>query len=58
MLARHGHSMEEETGDILRSALKHEGVPLPRLGSHIAARFIRHGLTEDLSVSVINPWDT
>jgi len=46
--ARHGRSMEEEARDILRDALKHEGAPLPRLGSRIAARFARHGLAEDL----------
>jgi antitoxin FitA len=46
--ARHGHSMEEEARDILRNALKHEGAPLPRLGSRVAARFVRHGLIEDL----------
>jgi antitoxin FitA len=46
--ARHGRSMEEEARDILRNALKHEGAPLPRLGSGIATRFSRHGLTEDL----------
>jgi len=46
--ARHGRSMEEEARDILRNALKNEGVPLPLLGSRIAARFARRGLTEDL----------
>jgi antitoxin FitA len=46
--ARHGRSMEEEARDILRNALKDEGTPLPQLGSRIAARFARHGLTQDL----------
>jgi antitoxin FitA len=46
--ARHGRSMEEEARDILRDALKHEGAPPPRLGSRIATRFARRGLTEDL----------
>jgi plasmid stability protein len=46
--ARHGRSMEEEARDILRNALKDEGSPLPRLGSRIAARFARHGLTQEL----------
>ena len=46
--ARHGRSMEEEARDILRNALKDEGAPLPQLGSSIAARFARHGLTQDL----------
>jgi antitoxin FitA len=45
---RHGRSMEEEARDILRNALKDEGSPLLQLGSRIAARFARHGLTEDL----------
>ena len=46
--ARHGRSMEEEARDILRNALKGEGAPPPLLGSRIAARFARRGLTEDL----------
>jgi plasmid stability protein len=46
--ARHRRSMEEEARDILRNALKDEGTSLGRLGSRIAARFGRHGLTEDL----------
>ena len=45
---RHGRSMEEEVRDILRNAAKEENRPLPRLGSRIAARFARTGLTEDL----------
>ena len=45
---RHGRSMEEEVRDILRNAAKNESLPLPRLGSRIAARFARTGLTDDL----------
>ncbi len=46
--ARRGHSMEEEARDILRNALRDEGDSIPGLGSRIAARFARLGLTEDL----------
>lgn len=45
---RHGRSMEEEVRDILRNAAKEENRPLPRLGSRIAARFAKAGLTADL----------
>ena len=45
---RHGRSMEEEVRSILRNAAKEENRPLPNLGSRIAARFARIGLTEDL----------
>jgi plasmid stability protein len=45
---RHGRSMEEEIRDILRNAAKEENRPRPNLGSRIAARFARTGLTEDL----------
>lgn len=45
---RHGRSMEEEVRDILRNAAKEENRPLPNLGSRIAARFARIGLTKDL----------
>ena len=45
---RHGRSMEEEVRDILRNAAKEENRPVPRLGSRIAARFARTGLTGDL----------
>lgn len=44
--ARHGCSMEEEARRILRNAVKDE--PAPRLGSRIAARFNKVGLSEDL----------
>jgi len=45
---RHGRSMEEEVRHILRNALKEENRPAPRLGSRIAARFVKTGLTADL----------
>jgi antitoxin FitA len=45
---RRGHSMEEEARDILRNALRDEGDSIPGLGSRIAARFARLGLTEDI----------
>jgi plasmid stability protein len=45
---RHGRSMEEEIRDILRNAAKEENRPLPNLGSRIAARFAKSGLTKDL----------
>ena len=45
---RHGHSMEQEVRDILRDAVKQEKRPAPGLGSRIASRFTRVGLTEDL----------
>ncbi len=45
---RHGRSMEEEARHILRNALKQENQPALRLGSRIAARFSKTGLTADL----------
>jgi plasmid stability protein len=48
--ARRGHSMEEEVREILRSALRDEAEPIPRLGSRIAARFAGRGLIDDLPV--------
>jgi plasmid stability protein len=45
---RHGRSIEEEVCDILRNATKEENRPLPKLGSRIAARFAKTGLTKDL----------
>jgi plasmid stability protein len=45
---RHGRSMEEEVRDILRNAAKEEDRPPSNLGSHIAARFAKAGLTKDL----------
>jgi plasmid stability protein len=45
---RHGCSTEEEVRDILRDAVKKEDAPRPPLGSRLAARFARIGLTEDI----------
>jgi len=45
---RHGRSMEEEVRHILRNAAKEENRPVPKLGSRIAARFKKSGLTADL----------
>ena len=45
---RHGRSMEEEARHILRNATKEENRPVPKLGSRIAARFKKAGLTADL----------
>lgn len=45
---RHGRSMEEEARHILRNAVKQANQPAPRLGSRIAARFAKTGLTADL----------
>jgi len=45
---RHGRSMEAEVREILRNAAKEESQPAAGLGSRIAARFRRIGLTADL----------
>ena len=45
---RYGRSMEEEVRHILRNAVKQGNQPAPRLGSRIAARFAKAGLTADL----------
>ena len=45
---RHGRSTEEEVRDILRSAVRGEGAPLPPLGSRLRARFADIGLDEDI----------
>ena len=45
---RHGRSMEDEVRHILRNASKEENRPVPKLGSRIAARFKKAGLTADL----------
>ena len=45
---RYGRSMEEEARHILRNALRQVNQPAPKLGSHIAARFAKTGLTVDL----------
>jgi plasmid stability protein len=45
---RHGRSMEEEVRQILRNAAKEGGRRVARLGSRIASRFGKTGLTADL----------
>lgn len=45
---RHGRSTEEEVREILRNAVKDEGAPRPALGSRLAARFARIGLTKEI----------
>jgi antitoxin FitA len=45
---KHGHSMEEEARDILRDALKDDSKPEKGLGTRIAERFKRIGLTEPI----------
>ena len=45
---RHGRSMEDEVRHILRNASKEENRPVPKLGSRVAARFKKAGLTVDL----------
>lgn len=45
---RHGRSMEEEVRHILRNAVKDDRQENRKLGSRIAARFQRLGLTADL----------
>ena len=46
--AHHGRSMEEEVRHILRNVVKEENKRVPRLGSRIAARFKKVGLTTEL----------
>jgi plasmid stability protein len=46
--ARHGRSMEEEVRHILRDAVKEHDRPVAKLGSRIAARFAKSGLTAEL----------
>ncbi|MBI3938530.1 MAG: Arc family DNA-binding protein [Betaproteobacteria bacterium] len=45
---RHGRSMEEEVRQILHNAAKEANLPVTKLGSRIAARFKKAGLTADL----------
>jgi plasmid stability protein len=45
---RHGRSMEEEVRHILRNAVKDDRQERRKLGSRMAARFRRLGLTRDL----------
>ena len=44
----HGRSMEEEVRHILRNAVKEQNQGVCKLGSRIAARFAKGGLTTDL----------
>lgn len=46
---RHGRSTEEEVREILRNAVRDEGVARAPLGSRLAARFAGLGLTQDIS---------
>jgi plasmid stability protein len=46
--AHHGRSMEEEVRHILRDAVKRQNQRVAKLGSRIAARFAKVGLTTDL----------
>jgi plasmid stability protein len=46
--AHHGRSMEEEIRHILRDAVKEQNQHVTKLGSRIAARFARVGLTTEL----------
>ena len=44
----HGRSMEEEVRHILRNAVKEQNLRVSMLGSRIAARFAKTGLTTEL----------
>jgi plasmid stability protein len=46
--ARHGRSMEEEVRHILRDAVQAQNQGVIKLGSRIAARFAKAGLTAEL----------
>jgi len=45
---RHARSMEDEVRHILRSAVQHRPAPSAKLGTRIAGRFRRVGLTAEL----------
>lgn len=45
---RHGRSTEEEVREILRNAVKEDGSARAPLGTRIAARFARVGLTQEI----------
>lgn len=45
---RHGRSTEEEVREILRNAVKDEGVRQQALGTRLAALFAGIGLSEDI----------
>ena len=46
--ARHGRSMEDEVRHILRDAVKEQNYKSSKLGSRIATRFAKVGLTTEL----------
>ena len=46
--AHHKRSMEDEVRHILRDAVKEQNQRVAKLGSRIAARFAKAGLTTDL----------
>ena len=46
--AQHGRSLEEEVRHILRDAAKEQNQRVTKLGSRIAARFAKAGLTTEL----------
>ena len=45
---RHGRGMEDEVRHILRDAVKEQNQRVAKLGSRIAARFAKTGLTTEL----------
>jgi antitoxin FitA len=45
---RHGRSMEDEVRHILRDAVKDQDSKIAKLGSRIATRFAKTGLTAEL----------
>jgi antitoxin FitA len=44
----HGRSMEDEVRHNLRDAVKEQNRPVLKLGSRIATRFVKTGLTSEL----------
>jgi len=46
---QHGRSTEEEVREILRNAVKSEGVSRRALGSRLAERFARMGLRQEIA---------
>ena len=52
---RHGRSTEEEIREILRNAVRSEGIDRAPLGSRISARFRRIGLDEEIPELRGNP---
>jgi antitoxin FitA len=45
---RHGRSMEDEVRHILRDAVKDQDAKIAKLGSRMATRFAKTGLTTEL----------